>query len=135
MVNIVYNFFVHGKPKAQPRPRMCRNGHVYNPNSADAWKEAVIAEVQIFRQPVIAEPVHLSVAFYLPWSGRKKSDPDKAPHAKKPDTDNLLKAVMDAMTAAGVWKDDALVFATEASKWLSKEKHGARILVKTGYGQ
>jgi Holliday junction resolvase RusA-like endonuclease len=133
MITTVYDFFVYGKPKAQPRPRMSRNGHVYNPDSADVWKAAVENHVQIYRKPMIVEPVHLSVTFYLPWAGCRKSDPERVPHGKKPDADNLLKAVMDAMTVAGVWKDDALVFATETSKWLSKEKHGARIIVKTGY--
>lgn len=28
-------------------------------------------------------------------------------HSKKPDRDNLDKAVLDAMTQAGVWRDDA----------------------------
>ncbi|MCL2139963.1 MAG: RusA family crossover junction endodeoxyribonuclease [Treponema sp.] len=35
---------------------------------------------------------------------------------KKPDLDNLLKAVMDALTAAGAWKDDAQVRSIKASK-------------------
>jgi Holliday junction resolvase RusA-like endonuclease len=114
---------------------MAKNGHVYNPDSADMWKAAVENHIQTCRKPMITDPVHLLVTFYLPWAGRRKSDPEKAPHGKKPDTDNLLKAVMDAMTEARVWKDDALVFATEVSKWLAKEKHGARIIVKTGYAE
>jgi Holliday junction resolvase RusA-like endonuclease len=52
------------------------------------------------------------------------------PHGKKPDVDNLLKAVMDAMTTAEVWKDDALVYATEAGKWYAAGKTGAQIIVE-----
>ncbi len=37
-------------------------------------------------------------------------------HAKKPDIDNLVKAVMDAMTFAGVWRDDSLVWNVHATK-------------------
>jgi Holliday junction resolvase RusA-like endonuclease len=94
---------------------MAKTGHVYNPDSADMWKAAVENHVQMYRKPMITDPVHLIVEFFLPWPKSKKSDVAKAPHGKKPDTDNLLKAVMDAMTAAGAWKDDALVFATDAS--------------------
>jgi Holliday junction resolvase RusA-like endonuclease len=54
------------------------------------------------------------------------------PHGKKPDVDNLLKAVMDSMTTAGVWKDDALVYVTEAGKWYAAGKTtGARIIVES----
>jgi Holliday junction resolvase RusA-like endonuclease len=53
------------------------------------------------------------------------------PHTKKPDVDNLLKAVMDSMTAAGVWKDDALVYTTEAGKWYAAGKTGAQIIVES----
>jgi Holliday junction resolvase RusA-like endonuclease len=32
-----------------------------------------------------------------------------APHIQKPDLDNLVKAVQDALTDVGVWRDDAQV--------------------------
>jgi len=34
----------------------------------------------------------------------------------KPDIDNLLKSTMDALSQAGVWRDDAQVVAVVASK-------------------
>jgi Holliday junction resolvase RusA-like endonuclease len=52
------------------------------------------------------------------------------PHTSKPDSDNLMKAVMDAMTTAGVWKDDALVYGHFTEKWYSRAPSGARIIVK-----
>jgi Holliday junction resolvase RusA-like endonuclease len=55
------------------------------------------------------------------------------PHTKKPDADNLLKAVMDALTDAGIWQDDALVFRTEAAKWYASDETGARIVIETGF--
>jgi hypothetical protein len=42
-MKVIYQLFVNGIPKAQPRPRMTSNGHVYNPKSADAWKEEIKA--------------------------------------------------------------------------------------------
>lgn len=127
----VYNLFVKGIPKAQPRPRMTVHGHVYNPGSADEWKEQVKAAfLPRIRQP-ISGPVFLQVCFFLPRPKRLKGD-IPVPHISKPDTDNLLKAVMDAMTDVGVWKDDALVFRTEAGKWYAAEKKtGAQIIVET----
>lgn len=38
------------------------------------------------------------------------------PHTERPDVDNLVKAILDAMTRAGVWKDDAQVWLLTVSK-------------------
>jgi Holliday junction resolvase RusA-like endonuclease len=126
----VYHLFVNGIPKAQPRPRMTASGHVYNPCSADAWKEIVRTAFVPFHKPPIANPIRLRVSFFLPRPKAMKGEA-AVPHAKKPDVDNLLKAVMDAMTVAGVWKDDALVYATEAGKWYAAGKTGAQIIVES----
>jgi Holliday junction resolvase RusA-like endonuclease len=125
----VYSLFVHGIPKAQPRPRMTASGHVYNPSTADAWKEEIKAAFLPYRhRKPLAEAIHLRVDFFLPKPNRLKIE-GRVPHTKKPDADNLLKAVMDAMTEAGVWKDDALVFWPECPKWYAQDKTGAEIKV------
>jgi Holliday junction resolvase RusA-like endonuclease len=127
-MKIEYQLFVNGVPKAQPRPRMTANGHVYNPDSADAWKEAVKAAFMACRKPVITGPVGLYVKFFMPIpKGMKAKEGVFMPHIKKPDTDNLLKAVMDSLTRAGIWKDDALVYSTEAVKGYEQGKVGALI--------
>ena len=127
----MYHLFVDGIPKAQPRPRMTARGHVYNPDSADAWKEEIKAAFLPFRRPPITGPVHLQVSFFMPCP-KGKGYMVGAPHVKKPDTDNLLKAVMDSMTQASVWIDDAQVFKTTAGKWYATNRTGALIIVETG---
>ena len=132
-MKIVYHLFVNGTPKAQPRPRMASNGHVYNPHTADAWKEEVKAAFLSCRKPTITGPVHLRVWFSMPRPKSIKGN-EKLPHTKKPDVDNLLKSTMDAMTDIKVWKDDALVFATSTEKWYTNDKKtGAQIIVESGY--
>jgi Holliday junction resolvase RusA-like endonuclease len=126
----VYSLFVNGVPKAQPRPRMASSGHVYNPDSADAWKEIVRTAFVAINKPPIVKPIRLRVGFFLPRPKAMKGEA-AVPHTKKPDVDNLLKAVMDSMTTAGVWKDDALVYATEAIKWYTAGKTGAQIIVES----
>jgi Holliday junction resolvase RusA-like endonuclease len=130
MKTVIYSLFVHGIPKAQPRPRMTVSGHVYNPDSADVWKEIVRTTFNAFHKPPITHPIRLQVNFFLPRPKSIKGE-IAVPHTKKPDVDNLLKAVMDSMTAAGVWKDDALVYATEAGKWYASGKIGAQIIVES----
>ena len=127
----LYQVFVSGVPKAQPRPRMTAKGHAYNPGSADAWKDAVCAEfLSCRRGEAISGPVRLRVRFYLPAPKGAKKAEGETPHARKPDLDNLLKAVMDAMSMAGVWEDDSRVFETAASKWQTSGKTGAQIIVE-----
>lgn len=126
----MYHLFVNGVPKAQPRPRMAADGKVYNPHSANAWKEEIKAAFFLCRKPTLTGPVCLRVTFYLPMPKKMKVDEGRAvPHTVKPDTDNLLKAVMDAMTTVKVWTDDALVYRIEAGKYYG-EKTGAQIIVE-----
>ena len=128
---VVYHLFVNGVPKAQPRPRMASNGHVYNPDTADAWKGEIKAAFLSGMKPTITGPVCLRVSFFLPRPKRMKVGTGGAiPHVKKPDTDNLLKAVMDSMTEAGVWKDDAQVYRSDTGKYYAQEKTGAQIIVE-----
>lgn len=44
------------------------------------------------------------------------SPEDYLPHTERPDADNLVKPILDAMTRAGVWQDDAQVWVVTVSK-------------------
>jgi Holliday junction resolvase RusA-like endonuclease len=126
----VYDFFISGAPKAQPRPRMTKTGHVYTPDSAKLWKEIVSSEFIMRRQPLITNPVRLTVNFFFPVPKKMKNVSDYLPHVAKPDADNLVKAVMDAMTDTGVWSDDSLVYSSIVEKWYYRGRSGARIKVE-----
>jgi Holliday junction resolvase RusA-like endonuclease len=126
-----YSVFVPGIPKAQPRPRVTRKGHAYNPDTAKEWKQAVQAAFLPLRKGTIDEPATLEVWFYMPKPQSMKKTDDRVPHIKKPDTDNLLKAVMDALSDIRVWRDDSVVFSTNASKWYATERTGASIRIST----
>ena len=132
MGKILYQLFVNGVPKAQPRPRMTARGHVYNPGSADGWKEEIKAAFRPVLKPTIEGPVRLIVKFSMPMpKGMEVKKGFPMPHTKKPDKDNLEKAVMDALTAAKVWKDDAQVFESLTGKYYTGEKIGAKIIVES----
>ena len=127
-------FFVAGTPVAQPRVRMVRsNGHVYTPRSADAWKAAVrVAWRAEPRQP-LEGPVRLSLNFCMPRPAyhftTKGALTAGAPvrHTVKPDIDNLVKAVMDALTDAGAWHDDCQIVELTIGKHYSHVPTGCTI--------
>ena len=47
---------------------------------------------------------------------RKKDPEGRIPHTAKPDADNVVKAVMDALTQIGMWRDDALICEQQVTK-------------------
>jgi Holliday junction resolvase RusA-like endonuclease len=117
------------------------SNHVYNPDTADVWKAAIVRAVHAawsvytpdpitghkgagkLREP-LDEPLVCDLTFYFPRPKYMLEKPfvygaDAIPYEVKPDTDNLDKAVKDAMTEADVWADDCRVYSGETSKWYS----------------
>ncbi len=125
-------FFVPGPPVPQPRPRVYANGGVLsNPPRVKAFKDAVtlVARNACAGEP-LPDPVWLYLLFLMPRPKRLKGE-DREWHWCTPDLDNLVKSTKDAMTAAGVWVDDAQVCHCEASKrYAAKgEKPGVHVKV------
>jgi Holliday junction resolvase RusA-like endonuclease len=134
-------FFVEGDPKGQPRPRATMRGHhagVYDPGTADEWKDAIVFRwIQSGIRDTITAPVRLIIEFRMPRPSRfttvKGREQRRIPHTGKPDADNLAKSSMDALTRAGVWKDDAQVYRMEILKMYADhgEPSGALITITT----
>ncbi len=136
-------FTIPGKPFSQPRPRARRNlssngPPVFMRPGTSQRKEEKSLQVYA-REAMIASdvltlacPVSLKVAawFTYPVSRQRKRNPlPMAPHAQKPDADNLLKHVKDACSRI-VWVDDALVFSALVQKfWAPQEGGEARVEV------
>ena len=131
--------WVPGDPKAQPRPRAFARGNrirMYDPGTAAAWKARVVESLRPWKpEQQIDAPVLMVVEFYLPRPQRLlrvKDADDPISCGSKPDLDNLVKAVMDAMTDDGWWCDDSIVVALCASKMFHSKggSPGARILLR-----
>lgn len=95
-----------------PRPRVAVRGrfpHAYYPAAYKQWQKAFVKALG----PVgfrFEAPVSLWVEFGV---HRPRTSKLVVP---KPDIDNYLKALLDGLTAAGVWKDDTQVSRVRASK-------------------
>ena len=121
------SFFAAGIPKAQPRVKaFVRGGHagVYTPDSAEAWKQEVRRQaVANAPESLMTGVVRVELDFFLPRPKThltKHGTPKaKSPvwHCKKPDLDNLIKAVTDAITdTQKVWLDDSQICEITATK-------------------
>jgi Holliday junction resolvase RusA-like endonuclease len=126
-------FDVLGDPKGQPRPRAFYNkktgrAAVYEKGTAEAWKSDIAVAARSFLPASPIEgPVRLDITFVFsrPQRLMRAKDPEgMIPHTAKPDRDNLDKAVMDALTNIGMFRDDSLVCSGLIEKFYSK-KHGA----------
>ena len=101
------------------------------------WRDAVCWHAREARAgaPQFAGPVIVSVIFWLPRPaghfGKKGLLPSAPPHPyRKPDLDKLLRGVFDALSEAGVWRDDAQVVGLgEVAKRYS-DKPGACIAIE-----
>jgi Holliday junction resolvase RusA-like endonuclease len=117
----VAKFFVKGAPKAQARPRFrsCGNGRkiVYIPAAVQAWKKtiALCAAVNRPKKLNISNSMIVEVNFWMPRP-KKNNNKNNAQHIIKPDIDNLVKVVLDALTLAKYWVDDSQVICLNASK-------------------
>lgn len=134
-------FVAEGIPKGQPRARAFymkdKGVRMFDPSTAEGWKSQVaVAGRGVLPEIPIEGPIILTLTFFFPrpkshyGSGKKASTlKDSAPkfHIGKPDADNLAKAVMDAMTQLGFWKDDAQVWCLGVFKYFATEKPGCRV--------
>ena len=120
-------FNIPGVPVAKGRPKFSTHSgfaKAYTPaktRNAEAFvRKCFMEQVKDFKMPAKG-PVMLSVIFYMPIpkSLSKKAKATLAEqntyHTKKPDLDNLLKLVNDALNGVA-WEDDGCIAYTQAIK-------------------
>lgn len=114
-------FWLEGEPVAKARPRMTRSGHVYTPDKTTKAENEIRRAWQEKHGSMIEGPVAVSVVFMLKmptnWSKAKKlltQDQEVLP-TKKPDVDNLVKTVFDALNGLA-YEDDKQIVELSARK-------------------
>jgi len=133
-------FAVRTAVYGQPRPRAAIRGKragVYADKShavngmkravVAAWHDAIESRIKIGVQGMElllnkGTPVHFKLVISL-----------HSKRVQKPDADNVLKAVLDALTTAGAWRDDSQVVCSEAIKIGELKNEG--LYVEIHYGQ
>ena len=119
---MIIEVFIKGNPKAQPRAKATTIGgktRMYTPGTAKDWKTAIAAGLVNSWNERLTGPIKIDLVFIMPRpkSLMRKKDPfHRIPHTKKPDSDNLEKAVFDAITDCGLWKDDSQVYDSHVVK-------------------
>ena len=103
-------FTVPGPPVPQSRPRVFRNGGV----KTDSDKVANYKQHVQWCAPAkkLDGPLRLQVCAYLP---RPKKEKSSGYHSKRPDLDNIVKAILDALNGK-IFADDGQVAEIVARK-------------------
>ena len=113
----IVRFKVSCNPVPQGRPRIIKRGQHYGMKDHEKsrdYKDMLRLLAHEHRMdPLLVGPLRLELLFEIrrPQSCRKRD----VWRDKKPDLDNLIKAVTDAMTGV-IWRDDAQIVALMAEK-------------------
>jgi len=133
-------FVVSGEPKGKGRPRATvfgKHARVYTPQETAVYENHV-AQCYLAKY-ANAEPyqgaVRLEIVAVFPfpkgayWPNNAKHHGElreawqSAKHVKKPDLDNVLKAILDGLNKANAWRDDCQVCMILMEKTYGAEPH------------
>lgn len=122
------SFTVYGEPVAQGRPRAAAvNGQVvmYDPQKSRDYKYYVRLAAAQHKPPKPLEgelevviDVYRSIPKSMPKRKRQLALQGKIRPVTKPDVDNYVKAIKDALSGI-IWKDDKQVVSLTVRKWYS----------------
>ena len=120
----MFSCIVQGTPCGKGRPRFTKTGHTYTPGKTADYENKIASEAKW--RMLGLEPIRLPVAieinafFEIPasWSKKRTAEALDMPHVSKPDMDNIVKLVLDALNGI-VYRDDSQVYSITASKFYS----------------
>jgi Holliday junction resolvase RusA-like endonuclease len=106
-----------------------------NPHTR-GWKTAVVEAAKAGRLVIWGGPVAVGITFRLPRPkghvGARGLLPSAPTHPTgRPDVDKLCRAVLDALTEAGVVTDDAMVVRLAAKKVYGTPGASVRVIAET----
>lgn len=141
-------FTVPGEPQGKARARTVRskNGkvHSFTPDKTAAYEKEIVArfrEAYGFRIPFNdGEPVELIVRAFFPIPKRtskkkiEKMLKGEIRPTKKPDIDNILKVVADALNDEA-YKDDKQIAYMQCAKWYSDDPRIEIVVQSAEYPQ
>lgn len=123
---IVLTFTIKGPGVPKGRPRFTRQGRAYTPKATEDFEKWVRANakqtmmrngVRMIESGAVSIKIMFRFAPPASWSNKRRQTviAARAPKITKPDLDNLVKAVTDAMNAV-VYDDDNRIYSIEACK-------------------
>jgi Holliday junction resolvase RusA-like endonuclease len=123
-----FEFEVEAEPKGKARPRFVRRGNfvqTYTPKKTHDYEKLIAKSFTdqggtLFDYPFLE--VDIEAYFPIPksTSKAKKSELLTSWHNKKPDTDNVAKAILDGLNGIA-WADDKQVVSLKVKKYYGRQ--------------
>ena len=126
-------FHVLGTPRPQGSKRHIGRGVMIESCEAlRPWRDSVAWAAREAMQQQGWEKASGAVALTLGFAFRKPKSAKRNYPTVKPDIDKLERAVLDAMTTAGVYRDDAVVIDVRKTKFYCSdgEPEGVTVVVR-----
>lgn len=109
-----HTFVVPTRPMAKGRPRVTKSGQVYTPQNTQKFEKAV---KEAYDGPLFPEsPLAVSMLLYGDRAEVTIEDIDSDKAVLTGDTDNYVKAVLDALNGVA-YVDDKWVYVLHAQKF------------------
>lgn len=106
---------IYESPRPKGRPRFTRQGHAYTPQDTRAYEMLIRRYVRESVKSPLRGEISVAIIFYMPipksWSKAKKQAAEllQIRPTTKPDIDNLVKAVLDAINGIAYEDDRQIV--------------------------
>ena len=123
MVNFMKKaeLFIPGTPVAKGRPKFGKYGHGYTPQKTREYEAYVRSYYKENCNIMFDGAIKITLTFYMPipksTSNKKKAQMalNEIKHIKRPDTDNMVKGITDAINGIA-YKDDSQITTIYANK-------------------
>ena len=129
-------FTIPGIPIAKARPRMTKQGHAFTPSKTVNYENLVQYTYMDQMEGVKLEgPLEIGIKLYfpIPKSYTKKQREDistgKLKYIKKPDVDNCIKSITDALNGFA-YDDDSQIIGIIAQKHYTDEEPRAEVMIQ-----
>lgn len=128
------------QPTACPRPRVSKFGTYYPKTYKDFVKRASSFIEAVYADQIgllQEEPLEIECIFIFnrpDYMHAKKYPAERVAHTKRPDVDNLVKAINDVLQATGVIKDDSQIYYLSCRKYYSAKEEGPSINIEIKKG-
>ena len=131
----VLEVIIPGKPVPKGRPRVVQGGRrTYTPKRTAQWEAQarnVIGEAmdeQGWAKAPKGQPLHAEITVVFPRKKALRKTGGRVIHAVRPDLDNIVKAVKDALDVA--MHDDGQIVRLTAEKFYAAAGEDAHIAVR-----
>ena len=122
------------EPVPKGRPKFTRTGHAYTPEKTKKYEKVIREYYQENTSDYYDTAIQISLIFYMPIpkSTTKKQrlliESGYVKFTKKPDLDNMIKAVTDAILGVA-YEDDSLITKINAEKRYTASTSGTMMVI------